>query len=267
VTKSPVNTVPVDDVMLAYREYGSGYPVIFINGFASTMDMWNPPVLGTISEHFRVIIFDNRGTGYSGSSARPLSMALLARDTAGLMDALGISCAHVLGLSMGASAAQELAIGFPERINRLILVSGTCGGPGSIPTPPEIVDRLLDKSGTPRDVANRMFPLLFPPSWLATHDPFSSCPEVYETTSEESVLCYASVFFGQVGSCTRIGEIRSPALVVTGTDDVIIPPGNSRILYEQIPAAQLVEVSGGGHGLMYQFPDLFSNHVLTFLDR
>jgi len=78
----PVKTVPVDDVALAYREYGSGHPVVLLNGLASTMDTWNPPVLAQISEHFRVIIFDNRGTGYSSASDKPFSMSLLARDTA-----------------------------------------------------------------------------------------------------------------------------------------------------------------------------------------
>jgi pimeloyl-ACP methyl ester carboxylesterase len=254
-------------VHLAYRDFGSGYPFVFINGLASTMDMWNPPVLSRISEHFRVIIFDNRGTGFSSSSDKPFSIPLFARDTATLMDALGISRAHVLGLSMGASIAQELALGFPARVAGLILVSGECGGSESVRAQAEIVAQLLDKSGTMRDVANRMFSLLFPPSWLAAHDPFSCCPEVYETTSEEIVARQASAFFGWTGSFLRLGDIRSPALVITGENDVVIPPLNSRILSGRIPGAQLVEIPGAGHGLMYQFPDRFSDSVLAFLDH
>ena len=266
MTFSPVTTVPVDDVHLAYRESGSGYPVIFINGLASTMDMWNPPVLRAISNNFRVIIFDNRGTGYSGSSGKPISIPLLARDTAGLMDALGISSAHVLGFSMGASVAQELTLCFPERISRLILVSGDCGGAESMMPDAGIMARLLDKSGTMSDVANRMFSLIFPPSWLATHDPFRYCPEVYETTREEIAAAQASAFSGWTGSFARLDEIRSPTLVITGTDDVIVPPVNSRILSGRIPGAVLVEIRGAGHGLMYQFPDRFSSCMLKFLD-
>ena len=74
MTRIPVNTVPVDEVTLAYRESGSGYPVVLINGLASTMDMWAPPVLAKIAEHFRVIIFDNRGAGYSSASEKPFSI-------------------------------------------------------------------------------------------------------------------------------------------------------------------------------------------------
>jgi pimeloyl-ACP methyl ester carboxylesterase len=267
VSFSPVKTVPVDDVCLAYRESGSGYPLILINGLASTMDMWNPPVLRAVSEHFRVIIFDNRGTGYSGSSDKPISIPLLARDTAILMEKLGISSADLLGLSMGASVAQELAIRFPERISRLVLVSGTCGGTESVKVQPAIVAQLLDKSGTARDVACRMFSLLFPPSWLAAHDPFSSCPEVYETSGEGIVARQASAFFGWTGSFDRLGDICAPTLVITGTDDIVIPPANSSVISRRIPGALLLEIPGAGHGLMYQFPDRFSDCVLKFLER
>jgi pimeloyl-ACP methyl ester carboxylesterase len=267
MTRTPHKTVPVDDVSLAYSDVGSGYPVVFINGLASTMDMWNPPILTRISEHFRVIIFDNRGTGYSGSSDKPFSIPLLARDTAGLMDALGISAAHILGLSMGASVAQELALSYPEKVDKLILVAGECGGSESVRMQPAILATLMDKSGTIPDVVNRMFSLLFPASWWATHDPFHYCPEVYETTSDEVVARQAAAFFAWTGSFDRLGKIRSPTLVITGTEDVIVPPVNSTLISGRIPGAQLVEIAGAGHGLMYQFPDMFCDNVLTFLDR
>lgn len=124
MTRIPVKTVPVDNVMLAYKESGSGHPVVFISGLGSTMDMWNPPVLEKISRQFRVIVFDNRNTGYSSASDTSISIPLLARDTAMLMDALGIPSAHIIGHSMGASIAQELALSFPRKVNRLVLVSG-----------------------------------------------------------------------------------------------------------------------------------------------
>jgi pimeloyl-ACP methyl ester carboxylesterase len=268
MARIPVSLVPAGDVSLAYRESGSGFPLIFINGFASTMDMWNPPVLGKISKHFRVIIFDNRGTGYSGSSDdQPLSIPLLARDTANLMNTLGISSAHVLGHSMGACIAQELAFNFPEKINRLILVSGECREPGSRQIRPEILAQLMDKSGTIQDIANRMFSLLFPPSWLSTHNPWDYCPEVYEITREENVARQASAFLAWTGSSGRLGNIRSQTLVVTGNEDAIIPPENSRIMSDQIPGSHLVEIPDAGHGLMYQFPDRFSDCVLKFLVR
>ena len=116
-------------------------------------------------------------------------------DTATLMDALGIFSAHVIGLSMGASVAQELAISFPAKVTRLILVAGECGGSESVRMQPEILTRLMDKSGAVQDVVNRMFSLLFPPSWLALHDPASYCPEIYETTGDEIVARQEAAVF------------------------------------------------------------------------
>ena len=268
MTRIPVQAVPVDDVTIAYSESGSGYPVVFINGLGTTMEMWNPPVLETISRHFRVIIFDNRGTGHSSGSDKPLTIPLLARDTATLLDALGISSAHILGLSMGACIAQELTLSFPAKVNRLILVSGDCGGSESIKMQPEILNRLMDKSGTVQDVVDRMFSLLFPPSWLALHDPASYCPEIEgPVPGNEIVSRQADAFFEWTGSFSRLGEVRIPTLVVTGTDDLIVPPVNSRIIHERITGSDLVEIPGAGHGLMYQYPDRFGDCVLKFLDR
>jgi pimeloyl-ACP methyl ester carboxylesterase len=265
VTRIPVKTVPVDDVMLAYREYGSGYPVIFISGLGATTEMWNPPVIEKISRHFRVILFDNRGMGYSSGSDKTLSIPLLARDTAMLMDALGIASAHIIGHSMGASIAQELVLDFPVKVTRLILVSGTCGGSASVSMDPETLARLTDKSGTVQEVTSRMFSLLFPASWLAHHDPARYCPEIDETPGDGIVARQADAFFSWTGSLSRLGEIHSPTLVITGTGDVVVPAVNSRIIRERIPASQLAELPGAGHGLMYQCPDRFCDCVLEFL--
>ena len=267
MARVPKTLLSVGDVTLAYHEYGSGFPVIFINGLASAMDTWNPPVLEKISRHFRVIVFDNRGTGYSGASDESFSVPLFARDTAGLMDALGIIRAHVLGFSMGACIAQELALTFPEKVDRLILVAGDCGGAESVRTSPEILVRLTDKSGTMEDVAGRMFPLLFPPAWLAAHDPFQYCPDVYEITIPENGARQLAAFSAWPGSFSRLENIRSPTLVMSGDADAVVPPENSRLISSRIPGAQIVMFPGAGHGLMYQCPDRFSERVLGFLER
>ncbi len=172
----PVKTLAVNGVTLACKILGRGYPLVLINGFASTMDTWSPPVLAALARHFRVIIFDNRGTGYSSASDEPFSITLFADDTAALMDTLGIARSHVLGLSMGASIAQELVLVHPDRVERLVLVAGTCGGAQGIRMQPDVWSRLSDKSGELMDIVNRMFSVLFPQDWLASHDPFQVLP-------------------------------------------------------------------------------------------
>jgi pimeloyl-ACP methyl ester carboxylesterase len=228
------------------------------------MDTWNPPVLEKISRQFRIIIFDNRCTGYSGASEKEITIPLLAKDTALLMDSLDIPSAHIIGHSMGASIAQELVLGFPAKVSRLILAAGTCGGSESVPMQPETLARLTDKSGTVQEVTSRMFSLLFPPSWLACHDPASHCPEIDEAPGNEIVALQAAAFSTWTGSFSRLGEIHSPVLVITGSDDLIVPPVNSRIISERIAGSELIVIPGAGNGLMYQEPDRFCDFVLEF---
>jgi pimeloyl-ACP methyl ester carboxylesterase len=267
LSEEGIKTVKVNGITLAYREIGSGFPLLMINGFASTMDTWNPPVLAMLAAHFRVIIFDNRGTGYSSLSEQPFSMALFADDTLALMEALRISRAHVLGLSMGASVAQELVLAKPELVDRLILIAGTFGGDRAERMQQETWEKLADKSGSPLDLANRMFSLLFPEDWLATHDPSQYCPEVHETTSIECAARQAEAFTGWPGSYERLPGIRCPVLVITGTEDVIIPAKNAGLIAGRIPGARCVRIPGAGHGLQYQFPDALAREIISFLKR
>jgi pimeloyl-ACP methyl ester carboxylesterase len=261
----PVQTTRIDDIALAYRIFGSGETLILINGFASAMDTWNPPILQALARQFRVVIFDTRGTGCSGSSGKEYSIPLFAMDTLRLMAVLGISSAHILGYSMGAMIAQELTLRSPERVRKLVLVSGDCGGREAVRMTREVWATLGDKRGTLQEQAARMFSLLFPAQWLRDHDPWDACPEVWETTPEEHCARQLETLRSWAGACGRLPAIRSPVLVATGTDDVIIPPENSEILAGRIHGARLVRFTGGGHGFMYQFPDEFAGVLLSFL--
>jgi len=174
---SDIRYASVNGVTVAYKEaYPFGLPLLLINGFASPMDTWNPPVLAALARHFRVIVFDNRGTGYSTASIEPFSIPLFAKDAVVLMDALGIARANVLGLSMGASIAQELVLAHPDRVERLVLVAGTCGGIELVRMRPETWERLTDNSGTAVELADRMFSVLFTKNWLAHMTRGSTAP-------------------------------------------------------------------------------------------
>lgn len=265
MTRPPIKTVPVGDVTLACREYGAGEPLVLINGLASAMDTWNPPVIEALARHFRVVVFDPRGTGYSGYTDEPFSISLFMQDTARLMEGLGITRAHVLGFSMGACIAQELALAFPEKVCRLVLVGGDCGGSEAVRSSPGVFARLIDKSGTPAEIARRMFPLLFSPEWLAGHDPLRYCPGVEETTEDAVAARQLDAFLSWPGSFARLSDIRAKTLVCCGDADAVVPCENSRILAGRIPGAELAVFPGAGHGLMYQCPDRFSQTVIGFL--
>jgi 3-oxoadipate enol-lactonase len=162
--------VKVGDINMYYDTRGEGFPLVLIMGFMGNADCWDPLYfLPRLSEHFKVITFDNRGAGRTDVSDREeYTIRMMADDTAGLMDALGIRRAHVLGISMGGMIAQELAINHPQKVEKLVLASTFCGGPKAVPIPgeaaamvTEIMGLLSQKGGWDREVASKLLPFIF----------------------------------------------------------------------------------------------------------
>ena len=120
--------VKVDSVEIYHEIRGTGTPIILIQGYASSSERWPPILVDGLAKRHKVILFDNRGTGRSDKPDAEYSIKTMGDDTAGLMDALNISRAHVFGMSMGGYITQELAINYPDRVLSLILGSTGCGG-------------------------------------------------------------------------------------------------------------------------------------------
>ena len=133
----PAKKVHVGDIDVAYKMFGKGDPIILFNGASDGMDAWDPSFLTGISSNHTVIVFDQRGIGNSTVGSKPYTYQQLANDTAGLLDALKIPKADVMGYSLGGYIAQAFTISHPEKVNRLILVASSCGGKDDIPKPPE----------------------------------------------------------------------------------------------------------------------------------
>src|ERR1700684_4592924 len=121
----------VGEVELSYERAGSGPPLLAIMGMSGTLLSWGEPFLGPLRESFEVIAYDHRGVGESSRMEEQFTIPQLAEDAAGLMDALELDSAHVLGISMGGMVAQELALAQPERVRTLALGCTYCGGEGS----------------------------------------------------------------------------------------------------------------------------------------
>ena len=262
-----VESVSVGDINIAYRVLGQGDPIVLIMGSSSTMDMWSPRFLDNLSSKYKVIIFDNRGMGNTTAPPGNFSIAQFANDTAGLMTALGIEKAHIMGWSMGSFVAQELAIRYPERVNKIILYAGDCGGREAVMPSPQVLKDLTNTSGSPEERGMRLFNLLFPKDWLSKQPAFYKWfPLPKETSLPENMQRQAQAIATWPGACDRLGSIRSPALVVTGTKDVIAPPENAFILAQRINVSWLVQFEGAGHGLMYQYPDRLARIVADFIE-
>jgi pimeloyl-ACP methyl ester carboxylesterase len=265
---SPPSTIRVGDIQIAYRILGKGEPLVLIMGFAGVMDMWDPVFLRQLAARYQVIVFDNRGMGGSTAPPGPFSIEQFAADTAGLMDALNVPKAHILGYSMGTYVAQELVLRYPGKVNRLILYAADCGGPEAIDPSDDVLRQLYDTSGTPEERGRRLIRLLIPDDWLRQNEAyvravFFSRP--IAPSPPQNVARQASAMERWPGACGRLREIRSPTLLVTGMADVITPPQNSVMMARVIRGAELGQIPGGGHGVMYQWPVRLGQLVRSFL--
>jgi pimeloyl-ACP methyl ester carboxylesterase len=262
-----VDRVPVGDIEIAYRVMGQGDPIVLIMGSSSTMDIWDSRFLDNLSSKYKVVIFDNRGMGNTTAPPGNFSIAEFANDTAGFMAALGIEKAHVMGWSMGSFIAQELAIRYPERVDKIILYAGDCGGKEAVTPSPQVLNNLTNTSGSPEERGIRLFNLLFPKDWLVKQPPFYKWfPLPKETSLPENIERQMQAIATWPGACDRLGSIKSPALVVTGAEDVIVPPENAFILAQRINGSWLVQFEGAGHGLMYQYPDRLAKIIKDFIE-
>src|SRR6478672_12490316 len=133
----PAKKVHVGDINIAYKMLGKGDPILLFNGASDGMDAWDPSFPRILSSNHTVIAFDSRGIGNTTAGSKPYTYQQLANDSAGLLDALKIPKADILGYSLGSYIAQAFTISYPEKVNRLILVATTCGGKDGIPKPPE----------------------------------------------------------------------------------------------------------------------------------
>lgn len=271
----PAQKVKVDDIEIAYKKLGSGsgIPILLITGGGVTMDTWNPTLLNELSSNRTVIIFDNRGAGESTIGTREFSINQFANDTVGLLDALKIQKADVLGFSMGSFIAQELALTNPTRVNNLVLYASICGGMEAIPSSPQVIQALntmmTNTSSSPTQVEiDTIIATLFPSDWLKANPDYQNymplpnefvSPKIFQRQAE------AIESWSTKGTCNALQNITHSTLVIVGTEDMLTPSGNSLMIAEKIPAAWLVQIRDAGHGLMDQYPDKFSKIISTFL--
>lgn len=262
-----VQTISVDEIEIAYKTFGNGPPLILVMGYAGTMDMWDERMLQEFARDYRVVVFDNRGMGRSTASEKEETIGLFANDTADFMTAIGIEKAHVLGWSMGADVALALAHLHPEQVDKLVLYAGDPGGNESVPMNPTVEQTLLNTSGTEAERGMRLLSLLFPADWMAQNpNPEEYFPRVTEKSSPQNIARQGEALGMRTGVSPWLSTITAPTLLIVGDQDVISPPANSFYLGERIPSASVVQIRGGGHGVMYQYPEEFVEILELFLN-
>jgi pimeloyl-ACP methyl ester carboxylesterase len=274
---SPLQHVRANGISIGYHTIGSGSPLVMIMGFSGTQYIWDPALLARLAEQHRVIVFDNRGVLTSTRGQAPLSIALMADDTAALIRALGYRRADVLGWSMGGNIAEMLALQHPGRVRRLILAATDPGGPHAIqPTNPLAVHVLNDPNATTAQVLKVIFPQtaagtaaqkayvqrLF--GWPAvTPNDFSASPSI---TREQSVAEGQRHWYCRTcGAYPRLGSVRARTLVADGRKDIVEPTQNSRLISRRIPGAKLALFTGSGHAFLFQDHGAVASRITRFL--
>lgn len=169
--------IQVGDISIAYKRFGEGKPILFIAGTSQPKEAWDPTLLSQLAAtNHTVIVSDNRGIGETTVGTEPFSIEQFANDTAGLLDALQIEKADVLGASLGSFVAQELTLNYPQKVDRLILHATYCGGSEAV-YPSEQTLPLLVRISTAELLHNMtveeqtqlLAEILFPQDWLREH--------------------------------------------------------------------------------------------------
>jgi 3-oxoadipate enol-lactonase len=245
-----------DGVDLGVFVAGDGAPLLLIPGLGARSSVFDP-LTPALSLHHRVITFDPRGLGDSGSGGE-ITMANMALDAVAVLDAAGVETAAVFGASMGGLIAQHLVVDHPARVARLMLAATAPGGGHG--TAANAADRaaLLGKGArTPEDAYRLACTVLYSPQFQRTH------PEFIEDQIRERARAPVGprVFSAQLlamaqpdNSFERLASATTPTLVLHGTDDVVTPYENARILARQIPGATLRPFDGCGHLFFHERP-------------
>jgi len=253
-----VAKVRVGDIDLDVERSGSGPPLLAIMGMSGTALHWGEPFLQALGERFEVIAYDHRGVGASTRLTGAVTIEQLARDAAGLLDALEIERAHVLGISMGGMIAQELALARPSLALTLTLGCTYCGGPGSALAGPEVIGRLAAamRSGDRARAIRTAWEIDVSPDFAGDAEAWARFAAIAERRAVAVPVIRAQLeAIAAHDTQSRLPGLRMPTLVIHGTQDLMLPVANGRLIASLIPGARLEILDGVGHLFFWERPE------------
>jgi 3-oxoadipate enol-lactonase len=253
--------VPHADVnghRIHYVRQGSGEPLLLIQGLSGNHLHWGDEFLGLLDDDFELIALDNRGIGHSSRTSEPFTIADMADDAVGLLDALEIESAHVMGISMGGMIAQEIALRHPDRVRTLTLGCTYAGGEGSSLTDPQVIQHLAEllMTGRTEEALRVGFSYNVSPDFASDPRNFELVKRVADELpgTLEILMLQVQAVAGHDTS-QRLGEISVPTLVVHGSEDQMLSASNARHIAERIPDARLEIMDGVGHAFWWERPE------------
>lgn len=271
--QAEVHVAPVDGTRVAWYERGRGAPLVMLMGTGSTMAEWDPALLRSLARDHRLVLFDYPGVGMSGPW-RGDSFDSLADATAGLMGAMHLSRADVLGWSMGGFVAQRLAIDHPRRVSHLVLAGTNPGGSRTVLGTPRA--QAIDSEPNPSIAA--ILHELYPPSrqaegrrFLRRLDRASESGEIPDDFDVPATTVRRQVeaedpWLRSNRNYRELGGVSAPTLAAAGAADPVVPPVNLRRIATRVPRSRF-EVFAGAHAFLFQGRRAFTRVLTEFLSR
>lgn len=247
------------------NESGGAGTIVLINGLADDLQSWDFQIGALVDADYRVLRFDNRGIGETDMPEGPYSSALLAADAKGLVDHLGVTGFHLMGVSMGGMIAEEYALAYPADIVSLTLACTFGTADAFCQQMFAMWGDLARGLGVPfvmRDVALWAFTAPFFEERAADAAEFGAAMEALQMPLH-AYLSQLRVIQDH-DALDRVSAITAPTLVLAGEQDILIPVRLSARLRDAIPGAEWMTVPGG-HACLWESPDEFNTAFLDFL--
>jgi pimeloyl-ACP methyl ester carboxylesterase len=259
-----------NDVNLYYEIRGDGPPLALIMGLGSNLAVWDSEFIEGLAQHFRVVAFENRGTGRSDKPDRPYTIKMFADDAVALLSGLGIPRAHVFGASMGGMIALQLALDHPGHVDRLVLCCTTAGGPYMTPPSLETLEAIANTDGLdPVEATRKNRRFAFTPAFIAAQEDYLEAKLVREVEHPTPPYALAHHFTAAAyfNVYDRLAEIQHRTLVMVGREDLMVPAANSIQLAQHITAADLIMYADAGHGFLTERRDDCLEAIVGFLNK
>jgi len=257
-------------IELYYEILCAGQPLVLISGLGYSLWQWHKMV-PFLAEHFQVITFDNRGVGQSDKPTGPYTAQMLAADTAGLLDALGIEKAIIAGHSMGGFVAQAMALDFPQKVEKLILCSTNFGGPHHVPVTPEAMKVLTDVTSDALTRFKNGLAVSTAPDWSKNNpemieewvkwrvaNPIDPAPYQAQLAIGLGLLPEAAAFED------KLPRLNVPTLILFGAHDKVVPPENASLLAQKISGSKVVILPNAGHFFPIEVAEAASRTITDF---
>lgn len=259
----------VNGVRLYYEVAGEGFPLVLIAGFSADHTIWNS-MIPLLSTSYQVITFDNRGCGQSDCPDVPYTVEMMANDTLGLLDALGVVKAHVLGHSMGASIAQYIAATSPERVRKVFLLTPFPMINVAAGYSLAVTLRMLEAGVPFKLIIETRIPWLFSPGFIASQvqvDTFIEKTAAYPYPQPLVGFRRQLEALEAFDSSPLLSRIVAPTFILSGERDIISPPIQAEVLRKGISHVDLLVAPGAAHLLPVEQPEFCVNTIRTFLSR